>query len=73
MRIGGLNRLQYPEQRSGPIPMRNDRLVDQQPLLNIQDLIGCALHDSSQIMPERNFYAAEASLDVPQITAVYTN
>jgi hypothetical protein len=24
-------------------------------------------------MPERNFYAAEASLDVPQITAVYTN
>ena len=47
VRVGGLNRLQDSQQRSGVALVRGDRLVDQHLFMSIQEFVGDTLHDSS--------------------------
>ena len=47
MGVGGLNRRQNSQQRSGAAVLLMNRLVDQQPLVSIQHFMGDTLHNAS--------------------------
>jgi hypothetical protein len=54
VRIGRLNRSQYPQQGTGPVRLLCDRLIDQQLLMSVQNFMGDTLHDSPLLVDRRS-------------------